>query len=79
MISTDHSFQDQGRRSLSDWITFRRCLERADVHDLGRTVFSSMNSYPRKDLLKHDGLQRILSMIQNVSSPSVASLLLVHN
>lgn len=49
---------------LSNAHIFQECIERADWHDLGRTVFSLMNSPFRQVLLNHVDLQRIMSTIQ---------------
>ncbi|KAI5116076.1 hypothetical protein M0805_003833 [Coniferiporia weirii] len=59
----------------SDFRNFRKCLEKADEHDLGRILYSSMNSCPRQELLNlPDGkLQKVMSMMQRIIDHKVTN------
>lgn len=48
------------------WWDLGRLAFTGDVHDLGRIVFTSMNSCTRRAILDHNDLQYIMTMIQHV-------------
>lgn len=60
-------------------LMMKYCLEQADRHDLGRTIFSLMNSCSRQAVLGHSQLHQILSTIQRVRALLLLALSLSHS
>lgn len=55
------------------WKDLGRLAFTGDVHDLGRVVFTSMNSCTRQTVLNHNDLPCIMTMIQRVSYTNLST------